>query len=203
MTSLIDKVYFQELSEQDPKVVCRRARCRYDDGHKFYTMSVWGDEYAIYPHESRIDRLAANNQSPHDFFYLFMIYYILKAKDIEPVGAWISEKDIPGGATFFRGPHEIPTHLIGRQFKNNVQAFRKTCEQFHGVPVDMADAAYLFEITPRIPVSVLYWSGDDDFPPEAKILYDRSITEHLSTDIIFALAVEICTRIGKIFGAKD
>lgn len=60
----------------------------------------------------------------------------------------------------------------------------------------MADAAYRFIVTPRIPVAVLYWKGDDEFPPEAKILYDRTITEHLTSDIIFALAVEICARIG-------
>ncbi|MDF1592403.1 MAG: DUF3786 domain-containing protein [Desulfobacterales bacterium] len=169
---------------------------------KFYTLSVWGDEYAISAHESRIYRIAENVQSPHDLFHLFIIYYLLKSKDIEISGEWISEKDIPGGATFFRGPHEIPTRLICRQFNNNVEAFRNKCEQLHGLPMDMADAAYRFEITPRIPVSVLYWAGDDDFPPEAKILYDRTITEHLSTDIIFALAVGICTRIGETFGVE-
>ena len=202
MTDFIDKIYFQDLSEQDPNVVCRRVLCRYDHGNKFYTLSVWGDEYAIYPHESRIDRITKNVQRPHDFFYLFIIYYLLKSKDIEVSGEWISEKDMPGGATFFRGPHEIPTRLICRRYRNNIEAFRKKCEQLHGLPMDMADAAYRFEITPRIPVSVLYWAGDDDFPPEAKILYDRTITEHLSADIIFSLAVEICTRIGKTFGVE-
>ena len=68
----------------------------------------------------------------------------------------------------------------------------------NGVPPDMADAAYIFKITPRIPVAVLYWEGDDEFPPESKILYDKSITEHLASDIIFALAVAICTRIGSL-----
>ena len=200
MTSLIDKIYFQELSQQDPKDVCSRVLCRYHDGNKFYTLPVWGDEYAIYPHELRINRITNNIQSPHDYFYLFIISYLLKSKDIEIDRIWISEKDIPGGATFFRGPHEIPTRLICRQYRNNIEAFKKKCEQLHGLPMDMADAAFRFEITPRIPVSVLYWAGDDDFPPEAKILYDRTITEHLSTDIIFALAVEICTRIGNTFG---
>jgi hypothetical protein len=59
----------------------------------------------------------------------------------------------------------------------------------------MADAAYSFEITPRIPVAVQFWNGDDEFPPESKILFDKTITEHLTPDIIFCLAVEICLRI--------
>ena len=196
MTYPIDKIYFQELARQNPADICRRAKCNYDEGNRCYSLSAWGDEYAIYPHEYRIDRVVENVHSPHDYFYLFIIYYLLKSQDIEISREWISEKDIPGGATFFRGPHQIPTHLICKHYKNDIEAFNKKCEHLHGKPMDMADAAYRFDITPRIPVSVLYWAGDDDFPPEAKILYDRTITEHLSTDIIFTLAVEICTRIG-------
>lgn len=112
MTNSVDMIYFQELSEQDPKDVCRRTLCKYDDKNKCYTLSVWGDEYAVYPHEFKIDRITNNFQSPHDLFYLFIIYYLLKSKEIEISNEWISEKDIPGGVTFFRGPHKIPTHLI-------------------------------------------------------------------------------------------
>ena len=197
MTNSVDMIYFQELGEQDPKDVCRRTLCKYDDENKFYTLSVWGDEYAVYPHEFKIDRITNNFQSPHDLFYLFIIYYLLKSKEIEISNEWISEKDIPGGVTFFRGPHEIPTHLISNRYSNNINEFRKRCEQLHGIPLDMADAAYSFKITSHISVAALYWAGDDDFPPESKILYDKTITEHLASDILFALAVEICTKIGR------
>jgi len=200
MTNSVDMIYFQELGEQDPKDVCRRALCRYDYENKSYTLSVWGDEYAIYPHEFKIDRITNNFQSPHDLFYLFIIYYLLKSKEIEISNEWISEKDIPGGVTFFRGPHEIPTHLISNRYSNNINEFRKRCEQLHGIPLDMADAAYSFKITSHISVAALYWAGDDDFPPESKILYDKTITEHLAFDILFALAVEICKQIGSPHG---
>ena len=196
MTNSVDRIYFQELAEQNPKDVCRRTLCKYDDKNKFYTLSVWGDEYAVYPYESKIDRITSNFQSSHDLFYLFIIYYLLKSKEIEISNEWISEKDIPGGVTFFRGPHKIPTHLISNRYGNNIKEFRKRCEQLHGIPLDMADAAYSFNITPHISVAVLYWAGDDDFPPESKLLYDKTITEHLASDILFGLAVEICKKIG-------
>jgi hypothetical protein len=56
----------------------------------------------------------------------------------------------------------------------------------------MADAAFSFSITPRIPVAVLLWVGDDEFESEAKLLFDKTIVQHLPLDIIYALAVEIC-----------
>lgn len=196
MTHSIDKIHFQDLAEKDPEDICRRALCKYDDEKKFYTLSVWGDDYAIYPHEFKIDRMTRNLPEPHDYIYLFIIHYLLKSKEIEISNEWISEKDIPGGVTFFRGPHEIPTHLISNRFNNNINQFRQRCAQLHGNLLDMADAAYRIQITPHIPVAVLYWEGDEDFSPESKILYDKTITEHLASDIVFALAVEICTRIG-------
>ncbi len=195
MINSIDAIYFKELAEQNPEDVCRRALCRYDDVKKCYNLSIWGDEYAIYPHELKIDRLSKRFQSPHEYLYVFIIHYLLKSKETELFKEWISEKDIPGGATFFRGPHEIPTNLISSRYSGDIEKFRKTCDQLGGIPLNLADAAYVFKITPRIPVAVLYWDGDDEFPPESKILYDKSVTEHLASDIIFALAVDICTRI--------
>ena len=41
-------------------------------------------------------------------------------------------------------------------------------------------------------MAVLYWRGDDDFPAECKLLYDRTIQEHLAADIVYALGVGIC-----------
>jgi len=200
MIDLIDRVYFQELSERKPKDVCRRASCEYDDINDLFILSVWGDEYGIFPNQFKIKCLDNKIQSLHEYFYLFIIHYLLTSKEIEITNEWISEKDIPGGTTFFRGPHQIPTNLISLRFNNNVNKFKERCEQLHGIPLNMADAAYRFKITPRIPVAVLYWKGDDDFPAESKILYDRTIAEHLASDVIYALAAGICNRLGKPLG---
>lgn len=117
--------------------------------------------------------------------YVFIIHYLLTSKEIEISNEWISEKDISGGATFFRGPHEIPTKILCSRFKNDVSEFNAICEQAHGLPLNMADAAYGFRITPRIPVAVLHWKGDEDFPAETNIIYDKTISVHLATDIIW------------------
>ena len=198
MTLLIDAVYFEDLAELNPEDVSTRALCRYDDIKKCYTLSVWGDEYAVYPYKQKIERISNNFQSPHEYLYLFIIHYLLKSKETELCNEWISEKDISGGVTFFRGPHVIPTDMIASRYSGAIEKFREICERLDGVPLAMADAAYIFKITPRIPVAVLYWEGDDEFPPESKILYDKSVTEHLASDIIFALAVSICAGIGHL-----
>ncbi len=196
-TEFIDKIYFQELSKQDPVDVCRRALCSYDEPNKFYTVSVWGEPYKIYPHQFSIKHVNEGYEAFHPYLDLFAVHYLLRAKEIEPEDQWVSEKDIPGGSTFFRGPHEIPTHLITAPFNNDIEEFKNKCEQLMGSPLDLADAAFAFKITPRIPVAVLFWAGDEDFPAESKILFDKTIAEQSALDIIYALAVGICDRISK------
>ena len=192
MTDPIDPIHFKDLAARDPAEVCRRALCRYDASKRRYTVSVWGDVLHIFPHERKIESEDAGPLTGSEYFHLFALHYLLGATAVEIAGVWISEKEIPGGETFFRGPHRIPTDRVSRRFGNDLAEFRKRCEQLAGEPIRMADAACTFNIAQRIPVAVLYWRGDDEFTPECRILYDRSIQEHLAADIVYALGVGIC-----------
>lgn len=197
MTDTVDQSYFQELAGRDPSEICRVAFCGYDFPKQTYCLNVWGEDYLIDPHKSTIAKKEAQNSRVNILLGLFIIYYLLHVKDIGVSGDWISEKEVPGGAAFFRGPHTIPTHLIVERHGDHPEEFEKRCRQLGGTPLEMADAAFAFSITPRIPVAVLLWEGDTEFPPEAKLLFDKTIAEQLPPDVIFSLSVEICNRIGK------
>ncbi len=195
MKEVIDSRYFEELAGQDPPEVCSRTLCRYDTATRGYLLRAWNEEYIIDPHKGEIDGVRQGTEAPHAYFFLFMVYYLVRGKALAVSNEWISEKDIPGGATFFRGPHEIPTHLISNRYGNDVEGFAERCKHLAGTSLEMGDAGFRFLMVPRIPVAVLYWKGDDEFASQARILYDSTITEHLTADIIFALDVEICRRI--------
>ncbi len=196
MTDIIDKLFFQKLAGENPREVCRRALCSYDDSERCYNVDIWGDLFRVCPDLCSVSRIHEKQEPLHVYFDLFAVHYLTGAREINLENRWISEKDIPGGATFFRGPHEIPTHHVTERFHNNIPAFFEACRSYGGEPADFADAAFVFWITPRIPVAVLYWEGDDLFSPEAKLLFDRTIADQLALDVIYALAVGICKRIG-------
>lgn len=195
MSKAVDDCHFQDLSQMDPTDVCRRALCGYDAYQGCYTLFIWGEEYAVFPSESRIAPLGDAMWDTTGFFDLFMVHYLLTCREIPIRKEWISVKDITGGVTFFRGPHEIPTHLIEEKYGVDPGGFNDTCTRLGGTALDMADAAYAFRIAPRIPVAALLWKGDDEFPAESKLLFDGSIGEHLTLDIIFALGVGVCSSL--------
>ncbi len=195
--SLVDSLFFTRLSEQDPADVCRRAGCTYDAAAGTYRLSVWEREYAVNPEQGRIFCAGPDPEPLHPYFDLFAVHYLLSAAEIPPAGQWISEKDIPGGATFFRGPHAVPAHVIASRFDEDIQGFIRRCEQNGGTRLALADAAFSFAITPRVPVAVLLWQGDAEFPAEAKLLFDATIARHLASDIVYALAVGVCEQLGR------
>ncbi|MFC1495729.1 DUF3786 domain-containing protein [Thermodesulfobacteriota bacterium] len=197
MSMEIDPQFFRELAEKNPEDVCREALCSYDEENCNYSLYIWGDEYQVFPHENKIKRVTDNLPAPGDIFYFFILHYLLHSKESEIKNEWISEKEIPGGDLFFTVSHEIPTSLICERYGNDIDEFKRRCVQLQGTSLELADASYSFNITPRIPVAVLFWAGDEDFPPESKMLFDKSIAGFLAPDIVLAMAYEVCIRIGK------
>jgi len=197
MSHWIDDRYFEQLDEMDPHDVCQRTPSRFDTRRRCYIFKVWDREYEISPKNKTITQLTPVPQPGTLLMGLFIILYLLKSKKISINGEWISEKDMPGGVAFFSGPHTIPTNLIADRFGSDLDGFQQTCLSLGGTPLDMADTAFAFTIVPPIPVAVLLWRGDEEFPAEAKLLFDKTITEHLALDIIWGLAVEICTALGE------
>ncbi len=193
---LVNKIFFAQLDEQDPADVCRRALCAYDQAAGTYAVTVWKRQYAVDPEKAEISCVSHDHEPLHSYFDLFLVHYLLGAQEIQPANQWISEKDIAGG-TFFRGPHEIPAHMVASRFDGDITGFKNRCEGYGGTVLDLADAAFVLPITPRIPIAVLYWQGDDEFPTEVKLLFDKTIVGHLASDIIYALAVGICDRLGR------
>lgn len=195
MCHKLDRGFFSELSKMDPADVCRRALCRHDP-QGFFELDAWGAAFQVDPEKAEI-RPEPGAPGPDLELGLAIIFYLLRAQEVPLKNEWVSEKDLPGGVSFFRGPHAVPARLITERFQDDLTAFQKACAALHGQPADMADAAFVFRVLPRVPVAVLYWKGDREFDAEAKMLFDRTISEHLPLDVIFGLAVEMCGRISR------
>ncbi|MCG8634039.1 MAG: DUF3786 domain-containing protein [Desulfobacterales bacterium] len=196
MSYNIDPIHFKDLAATDPDDIVQRTGAVFDSAASRIILPVWGHDYVIDPARQTVSSADGFIPAQADYMFLFIVHYLLGSTSAPASGEWVSEKDLPGGAAFFRGPHTLPTDIIVRAFGDDLERFSKTCSGLGGQPMDMADAAFSFDIRPDIPVAVLYWQGDADFGAEAKLLFDRSISRHLALDIVYALAVMVCKTLG-------
>ncbi|ABW67339.1 DUF3786 domain-containing protein [Desulfosudis oleivorans] len=57
-----------------------------------------------------------------------------------------------------------------------------------------ADAAILFAPLPRVPVMLMFWDAEEaeGFAAEARLLFDKTVTEHLDIESILFLSERLC-----------
>ena len=94
----------------------------------------------------------------------------------------VSPRSFSGGIEFFTGPHTIPGDRLLNQFGNDLECFKAVCENLGAMPIVYADAAYSFLFFPRLPVAILLWTADDEFPARASMLVDWTADQHLALD---------------------
>jgi hypothetical protein len=196
MADMVDKLLFAELEERGVEEIIRPGNCDYDEQEQCFRVQAWNGRYAVYPGHRKIVPLDGTSE-PHEYFCVFLVNYLLARKAPKSTGNWISEKDLVGGVTFFRGPHKIPTELISDVFGNDLDLLQQKCLQLGGTPLDMADCSFSFDIIGSVRIALLYWQGDEDFPAEAKLLIDSSISDSLRLDVVFGLLCDACVRIAK------
>lgn len=195
--SEIDPLLWERLQEADPKQVCVNAQIRYDSHSQAYQIPFLSGRFLCYPHRQMIEPV---QPVPHDKlsfeFYLVFLHYLLEAQNRPLSPKWISEKDIPGGQLFFRGPHKFPIEPLLELFGDKPEVFRSAAELLGGAPVDMGDLGYRLWAFPRIPLLFVFWHGDDEFEPALNIRFNATINSQLEAlDSIWALVNVVCRNL--------
>jgi hypothetical protein len=195
MCHKLDPVFFKKLEQKDPAEVCRRSLAEYDSDTGIYRIIAFGHEYFVNPEAHDIRAVSPTEGDISVEMGLLILIYLLDAKDIPLSGHWVSEFNLKGGSIFFRGPHAFPVHEIAFRFGSDLKGFERVCSSLGGVPLDFGDAAYKFQILPRIPAAAVLWYADEEFEASAKLLMDATIEKHLPLDVIFGMSIEVIGRI--------
>jgi hypothetical protein len=191
----IDPYLWEQLAEADPDEICVRAMVQYDAEDQTYLVPFLNASCACNLEARTIlTRSGALHRAVHFELYLVILHYLLEATPQALSGRWISEKDIPGGELFFRGPHQFPTAALLRVFGRNRELFRRAAESLGASPVPMGDAAYRLWPLPRVPILFVLWDGDDEFEPALHVRFDTTVsTQLLTLDTLWAL-VNVVSR---------
>ena len=197
---MIDPILFKDLLAEKPVNVLDRCDAIFDPEEGAYTVRFWNREMRIIPAKKQVVCPECDFKGAWAYAPLILVHYLLSAQKIRAEENWVSEKDLPGGSAFFRGPHTLPTHLVARRFEKGLKDFHASCRALGGRPLEMADAAYAFPVLPAIPAAVLFWQADEMFGAECRLLFDRTVSSHLPLDIVYALGVTLCQVVTSFFG---
>jgi hypothetical protein len=202
-TEVTDSFHWDRLSALHPTDVCNRTEAIYHPTREGFLLPVYNLRYLILPKKRKILRVEKNDkpveETLHPYFYLMVLVYLTEAKDIKPAHTWISEKDLKGGSTFFRGPHHLEVEELISLFGKDPEAFLKVGKRLGGSEILYGDKGFALEVFPKVPLAYILWKGDAEFPPKISVLFDSTIEFHLPLDIIWCMVAETSRRLAEHF----
>jgi hypothetical protein len=112
-----------------------------------------------------------------------LVHYLGKASDLRPSGRWISFAELPDGSVYVQAFHGYTADALVRRFGADPEPLAEAAVRLCGQPLPgLADRAWRFEALPKVPVALLWWDADDEFPARADLLFDSTASHHLPTD---------------------
>jgi hypothetical protein len=185
---MISEDLWNTLSQLDVIDVERRSLSEYNAETKSYRLRILNRDYDISPTD-RCVRLTESfpEQFPGFYMQLAAVNYLIGAKDLPLTGKWMAVTQFPSGPLFFRGLHKMPSDELEKAFGRNEDGFASLSLSYGGKMVDGGDRAFEFPFFPRLPVRLLLWLADEEFPARMVFLFDRTADQHLQLDGLWAL----------------
>jgi len=185
-------VLWERLAAADPAEVEARAGVRWDPAERAYHVPLVDLDIRVVPADRQVE---GPDGFPGWEPTLSSVQYLLSTQDEPPAGEWVSPRSLPYGDFFFRAPHDLPTPPLEEAYGADREAFCRAAEALGGEPLDMGDAAFAFQVLPRIAIAVVLWLADDEFPARAQFLFDASADRQLPLDALWLLAKVLAKRL--------
>ncbi len=181
------------LEKLNPNDVCRRADVIFDKASRLYTLKSYSMDFYISPKKREIfSNSAGSDVLLHKlgyFFKLSALCYLNNAKDIPLTERLVKPDNLRGGQLFFRGSHVLPLDKISGKYGDNIKGFLTKGKNLSGEQLEYGDASLRLFPFPNVPVVVILWGADDEFPSRADLLFDSTSELQLLIDNIWSIAM--------------
>lgn len=112
----------------------------------------------------------------------FLLRYLLESKQVAFGGAWKTFREMPWGEMYIKPYTGRVLTRAAFTFGTRVAAFKAAAEKMGAVPLKHGDAGYQFDLIGPYRMQIMVWEGDDEFPPNAQVLYSDNFAEGFAAE---------------------
>jgi hypothetical protein len=180
-----------ELKDKDPKLIAATSGADFKtgvDGQTVLDLNFLNRKVIVTWPDCRFSFKASQDEIPIQQ-QILLLHYLNGAKGNQTTGDWIAYQEVPDGRfyldAFLRRAKNPMVQVFGNRPEDLVELTRRL---YGAIPFDHGDLSVVVQALPWISVALILWRGDDEFPPEGNLLFDRSISNILSAEDIAWLA---------------
>ena len=172
--------YEQRFASLDPMdAVSRNPSVGYD-GEAFY-LKLLGREFAV-SHPKYAIRAMDGGPVPPLPTQTFLLRYLLESREATWDGLWKTFREMPWGEMYIKPYTGRVLTRAAFTFGTRLEAFRRACEKMKALPLKHGDAAFQFDFIGTYRMQIIVWEGDDEFPPNAQVLYSDNFAEGFAAE---------------------
>ena len=161
------------------EVTARLSDVRWD-GTEF-TVRLLGRDFAVAHPDYAIRALDGGTVPPLPA-QTFLLRYLLESRDVRWGGEWKTFREMPWGEMYIKPYTGRVLTRAAFTFGTRVGAFRAAAEKMGGLPLSNGDAGFQFDLVGGYRMRILVWEGDDEFPPNAQVLYSDNFAEGFAAE---------------------
>ena len=172
--------YEQLFRQLEPEATVNRLKSvRWADG-KFY-VNLLGREFAISHPDYAIEAVDGGPLPPLPT-QTFLLRYLLESREVAWGGTWKTFREMPWGEMYIQPYTGRVLTRAAFTFGTRVAAFRAACEKMGALALPHGDAGYQFDLIGGYRIQLLVWEGDDEFPPNAQVIYSDNFAEGFAAE---------------------
>ena len=172
--------HYEELFRSlQPQEAADRTGAKWD-GKEFY-VNLIGREYAISHPEYALRALDGGPLPPLPV-QTFLLRYLLESKASGWAGEWKTFREMPWGEMYIKPYTGRVLTRAAFTFGTRLAAFKAAAEKMGATAVSHGDAGYEFDLIGNFRMRILVWEGDDEFPPNAQVLYSDNFAQGFAAE---------------------
>ncbi|MBC7105292.1 MAG: DUF3786 domain-containing protein [Firmicutes bacterium] len=183
----------ERLAASDPRLIAARARVSCDGGEfreatapRLFTLDFMGLRHTVTFPGGEVREASGTKVPP--VREVLILHYLTGASGLPVQNRWIAFRELPDGA-IYEGPfHARAVQALVRYFGGAPEKLIPAARALGGAPVDMGDVGAVVPAFPLVPIAVVLWRGDEEFPAAGNILFDGSAPTHMSAEDYVVLA---------------
>ncbi len=170
--------YLEKFRALDPAETATRCGLNYDGEQGGFTLCFLGEEFTVsHPDFTVVGPRALSN--PEKILFL---RYLVDGRYVIPGGRFLTYRELPWGEVYLRQFTGRCIQRFARTYGSDPEPLKKAMEQLPAQSVAQSDAGWDLTLLPGLTIRFLLWLGDEEFPPNAQILFSDNFTSAFTAE---------------------
>lgn len=186
----------EKIKSLDPNNISELSNIYFNNNLSIFEINLMNNRFIMeYPSGNLFKESSTTSNNLE--LDIIITRYLLNATGIPPTNKFITFKEVPGGNVYYNNFLNRTIKKLAYEFSNCIDKYKIIMESLGAKKVDIGDLAYKFNFIGNIFMIFIIWFGDDEFEPNANILFDSNITYYFNAEdlaVVPDLAIDLISK---------